>query len=123
MRSPLSRRGLLAAGTGPAAAAAVPAVGGCSADGGHGALVVYTQLGTTTPGARRRPATTGRSEVAAGVLVHDDGRGFVRRVSRSAEETKVRPECAGRASRDPDSGEPVVEVRLAPYGARVSRLG
>ncbi|MEV0848143.1 ABC transporter substrate-binding protein [Streptomyces sp. NPDC049954] len=50
MRSPLSRRGLFAAGTGLAAAAAVPAVGGCSADADPGTLVVHTQLGTTAPG-------------------------------------------------------------------------
>ncbi|MGS2585899.1 ABC transporter substrate-binding protein [Streptomyces hebeiensis] len=54
MRSPLSRRGFLAAGSGLAAAAAIPAVSGCSslasADSDPGTLVVHTQLGTTAPG-------------------------------------------------------------------------
>ncbi|MGW2259081.1 ABC transporter substrate-binding protein [Streptomyces sp. NPDC001780] len=54
MRSPLSRRGFLAAGSGLAAAAAISAVSGCSslasADSDPGTLVVHTQLGTTAPG-------------------------------------------------------------------------
>ncbi|WP_030743006.1 ABC transporter substrate-binding protein [Streptomyces sp. NRRL F-5135] len=54
MRSPLSRRGFLAAGSGLAAAAAIPAVSGCSslasADSDPGTLVVHTQLGTVAPG-------------------------------------------------------------------------
>lgn len=54
MRSPLSRRGFLAAGSGLAAAAALPAMSGCStlasADSDPGTLVVHTQLGTTAPG-------------------------------------------------------------------------
>ncbi|GAA1195922.1 ABC transporter substrate-binding protein [Streptomyces hebeiensis] len=54
MCSPLSRRGFLAAGSGLAAAAAIPAVSGCSslasADSDPGTLVVHTQLGTTAPG-------------------------------------------------------------------------
>ncbi|MFF2861137.1 ABC transporter substrate-binding protein [Streptomyces rubiginosohelvolus] len=53
MRSPLSRRGFLAAGSG-LAAAALPALSGCSpfasADSDPGTLVVHTQLGTTAPG-------------------------------------------------------------------------
>ncbi|MFD7872500.1 carbohydrate ABC transporter substrate-binding protein, partial [Microbacterium sp. NPDC059771] len=44
----------LAAGSGLAAAAAIPAVSGCSslasADSDPGTLVVHTQLGTTAPG-------------------------------------------------------------------------
>ncbi|MFE9252702.1 ABC transporter substrate-binding protein [Streptomyces sp. NPDC007088] len=50
MRSPLSRRGLFAAGAGLATAAAVPTLGGCSSDADPGTLVVHTQLGTTAPG-------------------------------------------------------------------------
>lgn len=54
MRSSLSRRGFLAAGSGVAAAAAVPALSGCStlasADSDPGTLLVHTQLGTTAPG-------------------------------------------------------------------------
>ncbi|MFC9018402.1 extracellular solute-binding protein, partial [Streptomyces albidoflavus] len=54
MRSPLSRRGFLAAGSGLAAATAFPALAGCSslasADSDPGTLVVHTQLGTTAPG-------------------------------------------------------------------------
>ncbi|MFE6183517.1 ABC transporter substrate-binding protein [Streptomyces sp. NPDC056465] len=54
MRSPLSRRGFLAAGSGLAAATALPAMSGCttlaSADSDPGTLVVHTQLGTTAPG-------------------------------------------------------------------------
>ncbi|GHH85657.1 ABC transporter substrate-binding protein [Streptomyces sulfonofaciens] len=54
MRSPLTRRGLLAAGSGLAAATALPALSGCSAlaaaDSDPDTLVVHTQLGTTAPG-------------------------------------------------------------------------
>ncbi|MFD7710341.1 ABC transporter substrate-binding protein [Streptomyces sp. NPDC059786] len=54
MRSSLTRRGLFAAGTGLAAAAALPALSGCSslasADSDPDTLVVHTQLGTTAPG-------------------------------------------------------------------------
>ncbi|MFJ9589636.1 ABC transporter substrate-binding protein [Streptomyces acidicola] len=54
MRSSLTRRGLLAAGSGLAAAAALPAVSGCSslaaAASDPDTLVVHTQLGTTAPG-------------------------------------------------------------------------
>ncbi|MFE7171218.1 ABC transporter substrate-binding protein [Streptomyces sp. NPDC057616] len=54
MRSSLTRRDLLAAGTGLAAAAALPALSGCSslaaADSDPDTLVVHTQLGTTAPG-------------------------------------------------------------------------
>ncbi|MFE9252706.1 cellulase family glycosylhydrolase [Streptomyces sp. NPDC007088] len=71
----------------------------------------------------RRPVTTGMPEVAADVLEHEDGRRFVWLVSQSAEETRVRPDCGGRQLRDVDSGEAVAEVRLAPYGVRVLRLG
>ncbi|MEU1306500.1 ABC transporter substrate-binding protein [Streptomyces shenzhenensis] len=53
MRSSLTRRGLLAAGSG-LAAAALPALSGCSslaaADSDPDTLVVHTQLGTTAPG-------------------------------------------------------------------------
>ncbi|MEU2406243.1 ABC transporter substrate-binding protein [Streptomyces rubiginosohelvolus] len=53
MRSSLSRRGFLAAGSG-LAAAALPALSGCSsfasADSDPGTLIVHTQLGTTAPG-------------------------------------------------------------------------
>ncbi|MFJ8793026.1 ABC transporter substrate-binding protein [Streptomyces sp. NPDC102462] len=53
MRSSLTRRGLLAAGSG-LAAAALPALAGCSslaaADSDPDTLVVHTQLGTTAPG-------------------------------------------------------------------------
>ncbi|NEE30368.1 carbohydrate ABC transporter substrate-binding protein, partial [Streptomyces sp. SID7982] len=53
MRSPLSRRGFLAAGSG-LAAAALPALSGCSpfasAGTDPGTLIVHTQLGTTAPG-------------------------------------------------------------------------
>ncbi|MFF0227245.1 ABC transporter substrate-binding protein [Streptomyces sp. NPDC004629] len=53
MRSLLTRRGLLAAGSG-LAAAALPALAGCSslaaADSDPDTLVVHTQLGTTAPG-------------------------------------------------------------------------
>ncbi|MFD7969556.1 ABC transporter substrate-binding protein [Streptomyces clavifer] len=54
MRSSLSRRGFLAAGSGLAAATALPALSGCStlasADSDPGTLLVHTQLGTTAPG-------------------------------------------------------------------------
>ncbi|WP_030924211.1 ABC transporter substrate-binding protein [Streptomyces sp. NRRL B-24720] len=54
MRSSLSRRGFLAAGSGLATAAALPALSGCStlasADSDPGTLLVHTQLGTTAPG-------------------------------------------------------------------------
>ncbi|MFE5601745.1 ABC transporter substrate-binding protein [Streptomyces coelicoflavus] len=54
MRSSLTRRELLAAGSGLAAAAALPALSGCSslasADSDPDTLVVHTQLGTTAPG-------------------------------------------------------------------------
>ncbi|MEV7142144.1 ABC transporter substrate-binding protein [Streptomyces tauricus] len=54
MRSPLTRRGFLAAGTGLTAATALPALSGCSAlaaaDSDPDTLVVHSQLGTTAPG-------------------------------------------------------------------------
>ncbi|MFF8679126.1 ABC transporter substrate-binding protein [Streptomyces sp. CA-100214] len=54
MRSSLTRRDLLAAGSGLAAAVALPALSGCSslasADSDPDTLVVHTQLGTTAPG-------------------------------------------------------------------------
>ncbi|MGR3936951.1 ABC transporter substrate-binding protein [Streptomyces sp. BRA346] len=54
MRPPLSRRGLLAAGSGLAAATALPALSGCSAlaaeDADPHTLVIHSQLGTTAPG-------------------------------------------------------------------------
>jgi multiple sugar transport system substrate-binding protein len=54
VRSSLTRRELLAAGSGLAAAAALPALSGCSslasADSDPDTLVVHTQLGTTAPG-------------------------------------------------------------------------
>ncbi|CAM5396864.1 hypothetical protein SALBM135S_01086 [Streptomyces alboniger] len=54
MRTSLTRRGLLAAGSGLAAATALPALSGCSssasADSDPDTLVVHTQLGTTAPG-------------------------------------------------------------------------
>ncbi|OON82867.1 ABC transporter substrate-binding protein [Streptomyces tsukubensis] len=53
MHSRLSRRGFLAAGSGLAATAALPAVTGCaltSTDSDPDTLVVHTQLGTTAPG-------------------------------------------------------------------------
>lgn len=54
MRSPLSRRGFIAAGSGLAAATALPALTGCSAlaaaDSDPDTLVVHSQLGTTAPG-------------------------------------------------------------------------
>lgn len=54
MRPPLTRRGFLAAGSGLAAATALPALSGCSAlaaaDSDPGTLVVHSQLGTTAPG-------------------------------------------------------------------------
>ncbi|MEE1798447.1 MULTISPECIES: ABC transporter substrate-binding protein [unclassified Streptomyces] len=54
MRSPLSRRGFLAAGSGITAATALPALSGCSsiasADSDPDTLLVHTQLGTTAPG-------------------------------------------------------------------------
>ncbi|WP_255953951.1 ABC transporter substrate-binding protein [Streptomyces odontomachi] len=54
MRAPLTRRGLFAAGTGLTAAAALPALSGCSAlaaaDSDPDTLVVHTQLGTTATG-------------------------------------------------------------------------
>ncbi|MCI3244268.1 ABC transporter substrate-binding protein [Streptomyces spinosisporus] len=54
MRSLLTRRDLLAAGTGLAAAAALPALSGCAslaaADSDPDTIVVHTQLGTTAPG-------------------------------------------------------------------------
>ncbi|WP_413760549.1 ABC transporter substrate-binding protein [Streptomyces sp. MMBL 11-3] len=54
MRPPLTRRGFLAAGSGLAAATALPALSGCSAlaaaDSDPDTLVVHSQLGTTAPG-------------------------------------------------------------------------
>jgi multiple sugar transport system substrate-binding protein len=54
VRSSLTRRDLLAAGSDLAAAPALPAVSGCSslvpADSDPDTLVVHTQLGTTAPG-------------------------------------------------------------------------
>ncbi|MEU9189069.1 ABC transporter substrate-binding protein [Streptomyces sp. NPDC048484] len=54
MRSPLTRRGFIAAGSGLAAATALPALSGCSAltaaDSDPDTLVVHSQLGTTAPG-------------------------------------------------------------------------
>jgi multiple sugar transport system substrate-binding protein len=54
VRPPLTRRGFLAAGSGLAAATALPALSGCSAlaaaDSDPGTLVVHSQLGTTAPG-------------------------------------------------------------------------
>ncbi|MGW7272552.1 ABC transporter substrate-binding protein [Streptomyces sp. NPDC054864] len=54
MRSTMSRRGFLAAGSGLAAATTLPAVAGCStlasADSDPDTLVVHSQLGTTAPG-------------------------------------------------------------------------
>ncbi|MEU6762159.1 ABC transporter substrate-binding protein [Streptomyces sp. NPDC046853] len=54
MRSTMSRRGFLAAGSGLAAATTLPALAGCStlasADSDPDTLVVHSQLGTTAPG-------------------------------------------------------------------------
>ncbi|ADI03394.1 secreted solute-binding lipoprotein [Streptomyces bingchenggensis BCW-1] len=54
MHSPLTRRGILAAGSGLAAATVLPALSGCSlvaaADSDPDTLVVHSQLGTTAPG-------------------------------------------------------------------------
>lgn len=54
MHSPLTRRGFLAAGSGLAAATALPALSGCSLlaaeDSDPHTLVVHSQLGTTSPG-------------------------------------------------------------------------
>ncbi|MER5252825.1 ABC transporter substrate-binding protein [Streptomyces sp. NPDC002855] len=54
MRSTMSRRGFLAAGSGLAAATTLPVLAGCStlasADSDPDTLVVHSQLGTTAPG-------------------------------------------------------------------------
>ncbi|MFF9043884.1 ABC transporter substrate-binding protein [Streptomyces parvulus] len=93
MRSSLTRRDLLAAGSGLAAAAALPALSGCSslasADSDPDTLVVHTQLGTTAPGSPTYLAAVDRfREENPGVkvknLVNGDDLGQVYETSRLA---------------------------------------
>lgn len=93
MRSSLTRRGLLAAGSGLAAAAAVPALSGCSslaaADSDPDTLVIHTQLGTTAPGSPTYLAALDRfrkENPGLGVknLINGDDLGQVYETSRLA---------------------------------------
>ncbi|MEV7433836.1 ABC transporter substrate-binding protein [Streptomyces griseoviridis] len=93
MRSSLTRRGLLAAGSGLVAAAAVPALSGCSslaaADSDPETLVVHTQLGTTAPGSPTYLAALDRfreENPGLGVknLINGDDLGQVYETSRLA---------------------------------------
>ncbi|MEU1295789.1 ABC transporter substrate-binding protein [Streptomyces sp. NPDC005840] len=93
MRSSLTRRGLLAAGSGLAAAAAVPALSGCSslaaADSDPDTLVIHTQLGTTAPGSPTYLAALDRFReenpgLAVKNLINGDDLGQVYETSRLA---------------------------------------
>lgn len=93
MRSSLTRRDLLAAGTGLAAAAALPALSGCSAlaaaDSDPDTLVVHTQLGTTAPGSPTYLAAVDRFQkenpgLKVKNLVNGDDLGQVYETSRLA---------------------------------------
>ncbi|AZS89433.1 carbohydrate ABC transporter substrate-binding protein [Streptomyces griseoviridis] len=93
MRSSLTRRGLLAAGSGLVAAAAVPALSGCSslaaADSDPETLVIHTQLGTTAPGSPTYLAALDRfreENPGLGVknLINGDDLGQVYETSRLA---------------------------------------
>ncbi|MCF2128346.1 ABC transporter substrate-binding protein [Strepomyces sp. STD 3.1] len=93
MRSSLTRRDLLAAGSGLAAAVALPALSGCSslasADSDPDTLVVHTQLGTTAPGSPTYLAAVDRfREENPGLkvknLVNGDDLGQVYETSRLA---------------------------------------
>nr|WP_202555030.1 ABC transporter substrate-binding protein [Streptomyces sp. SID4950] len=93
VRSSLTRRGLLAAGSGLAAAAAVPALSGCSslaaADSDPDTLVIHTQLGTTAPGSPTYLAALDRFReenpgLAVKNLINGDDLGQVYETSRLA---------------------------------------
>ncbi|MEU9202598.1 cellulase family glycosylhydrolase [Streptomyces sp. NPDC048332] len=67
-----------------------------------------------------RPVTVDTPHVSADTLVHEDGRRFVWLVSQAEEELTVR--LSGGVPHELDSGRPVTEVTLAPYGVRVFEL-
>jgi hypothetical protein len=70
-----------------------------------------------------RPVTVADPLVHAAELRHRDGRRFVWLVSQAEEELEVKPVVAGGARlTDLESGEPVNEVTLRPYGVRVLSL-
>ncbi|WP_335976896.1 ABC transporter substrate-binding protein [Streptomyces sp. CA2R106] len=93
MRSSLTRRGLLAAGSGLAAAAALPALSGCSSlfasDSDPDTLVVHTQLGTTATGSPTYLAAVDRFRrqnpgIKVKNLINGDDLGQVYETSRLA---------------------------------------
>jgi hypothetical protein len=65
-----------------------------------------------------RPVTVPTPYVSADTLTHEDGRRFVWLVSQAGRELTVRPSADGRLC-DLDTGEPLDEVTLPPYGVRV----
>jgi endo-1,4-beta-mannosidase len=65
-----------------------------------------------------RPVTVADPRVLAAELRHRDGRVFAWLVSQAAAEATVKPTVAGDLV-DLDTGEPVEEVTLGPYGVRV----
>ncbi|MEU6607325.1 cellulase family glycosylhydrolase [Streptomyces shenzhenensis] len=69
----------------------------------------------------RRPVTVDDPYVAADLLVHADGRRFVWLVSQSPETLRVTPVSDGTLH-VPDSGAPVTEVTLEPFGVAVLEL-
>jgi multiple sugar transport system substrate-binding protein len=93
VRSSLTRRGLLAAGSGLAAAAALPALSGCSSlfasDSDPDTLVVHTQLGTTATGSPTYLAAVDRFRrqnpgIKVKNLINGDDLGQVYETSRLA---------------------------------------
>jgi endo-1,4-beta-mannosidase len=68
-----------------------------------------------------RPVTVEDPRVLAAELRHRDGRRFGFLVSQAAAEITVKPTVQGQLA-DLQTGEPVTEVALQPYGIRVLRL-
>ncbi|NYI06846.1 cellulase family glycosylhydrolase [Allostreptomyces psammosilenae] len=70
-----------------------------------------------------RPVTVDDPHVSADTLRHRDGRRFAFLTSQSPEALAVRPRVAGGGGLvDPETGEPVDTVDLAPYDARLLLL-
>jgi endo-1,4-beta-mannosidase len=69
----------------------------------------------------RRPVTVEDPRVLAAELRHRRGHRFVWLVSQAAADLTVKPTVSG-ALADLDTGQPVEEVALRPYGVRVLRL-
>jgi hypothetical protein len=70
----------------------------------------------------RRAVRVDDRRVAAGTLLHDDGRRFVVIISQSEAPLTVKPVTVGGQLADLATGEPVDGVEPAPYGVRVLRL-